>query len=241
MKRHFQKCSIRRGNPTGANHLQHSQSHLKKQHARKTQAPSAIDTSFPGGTLAGPHSASPIYNDSGMNVSAGGSGTQSQPDSAKALSDGAPVRDQRGFANSSTNFNRPNFNYMAGHGGSASLPSSGGSTPLTARGTGHFQQTFPGDAGQQRANSFADMNNRPNQSVPSSNFDSHFEWPSYPQGKEGAENHLPQTDSDGVHLKNEVNQPKPEPTDLSDSHQNGFMSGFRGGYLAKAENAPVSG
>lgn len=30
LKRHFQKCSIRRGNPTGANHLQNAQSHLQK-------------------------------------------------------------------------------------------------------------------------------------------------------------------------------------------------------------------
>jgi len=30
LKRHFQKCSIRRGNPTGANHLQHAQQHLQK-------------------------------------------------------------------------------------------------------------------------------------------------------------------------------------------------------------------
>lgn len=32
MKRHFQKCSIRRGNPTGASHLSHAQAHLKKSH-----------------------------------------------------------------------------------------------------------------------------------------------------------------------------------------------------------------
>lgn len=29
LKRHFNKCSIRRGNPTGANHLTHAQDHLK--------------------------------------------------------------------------------------------------------------------------------------------------------------------------------------------------------------------
>ncbi|GAO16581.1 hypothetical protein UVI_02019810 [Ustilaginoidea virens] len=30
LKRHFQKCSIRRGNPTGASHLSHPQAHVKK-------------------------------------------------------------------------------------------------------------------------------------------------------------------------------------------------------------------
>jgi hypothetical protein len=32
LKRHFQKCSIRRGNPSGATHLSHAQAHLKKSH-----------------------------------------------------------------------------------------------------------------------------------------------------------------------------------------------------------------
>ena len=32
LKRHFQKCSLRRGNPTGASHLSHSQAHVKKSH-----------------------------------------------------------------------------------------------------------------------------------------------------------------------------------------------------------------
>ncbi|KAI1321995.1 hypothetical protein F5Y16DRAFT_404947 [Xylariaceae sp. FL0255] len=31
LKRHFQKCSIRRGNPTGASHLSHPGAHVKKQ------------------------------------------------------------------------------------------------------------------------------------------------------------------------------------------------------------------
>lgn len=36
LKRHFQKCSIRRGNPTGASHLSHPQAHVKKnQQAQK--------------------------------------------------------------------------------------------------------------------------------------------------------------------------------------------------------------
>ena len=34
LKRHFQKCSLRRGNPTGASHLSHSQAYLKKSQQR---------------------------------------------------------------------------------------------------------------------------------------------------------------------------------------------------------------
>jgi hypothetical protein len=41
LKRHFQKCSIRRGNPTGASHLSHPQSHVKKNAAAQQQAQQA--------------------------------------------------------------------------------------------------------------------------------------------------------------------------------------------------------
>jgi hypothetical protein len=37
LKRHFQKCSIRRGNPTGASHLSHPHSHVKKNAAAQQQ------------------------------------------------------------------------------------------------------------------------------------------------------------------------------------------------------------
>ncbi|KAI0909317.1 fungal-specific transcription factor domain-containing protein [Ustulina deusta] len=38
LKRHFQKCSIRRGNPTGASHLSHPQAHVKKQQQNAQKA-----------------------------------------------------------------------------------------------------------------------------------------------------------------------------------------------------------
>ena len=38
LKRHFQKCSIRRGNPTGATHLSHPQAHLKRSQAAAAAA-----------------------------------------------------------------------------------------------------------------------------------------------------------------------------------------------------------
>lgn len=45
LKRHFQKCSIRRGNPTGASHLSHAQAHLKKSHPgpHKNSSPSLLN------------------------------------------------------------------------------------------------------------------------------------------------------------------------------------------------------
>lgn len=46
LKRHFQKCSIRRGNPTGASHLSHPQAHVKKnQQAQQKAAALAQDGS----------------------------------------------------------------------------------------------------------------------------------------------------------------------------------------------------
>ncbi|TPX14977.1 uncharacterized protein E0L32_004807 [Thyridium curvatum] len=39
LKRHFQKCSIRRGNPTGASHLSHPHAHVKKNPAAQKPLP----------------------------------------------------------------------------------------------------------------------------------------------------------------------------------------------------------
>ena len=38
LKRHFQKCSIRRGNPTGASHLSNPAAHIKKHQAAQQKA-----------------------------------------------------------------------------------------------------------------------------------------------------------------------------------------------------------
>ena len=38
LKRHFQKCSVRRGNPTGASHLSHPAAHVKKNAAAQAKA-----------------------------------------------------------------------------------------------------------------------------------------------------------------------------------------------------------
>lgn len=57
LKRHFQKCSIRRGNPTGASHLSHSQAHIKKSHSsphiKTTNDNTMIDINSMGGSNGG--------------------------------------------------------------------------------------------------------------------------------------------------------------------------------------------
>ncbi|KAJ5666920.1 Zinc finger C2H2 [Penicillium macrosclerotiorum] len=47
LKRHFQKCSIRRGNPTGATHLSHPQAHLKRSQQQAAAAAAAANPAKP--------------------------------------------------------------------------------------------------------------------------------------------------------------------------------------------------
>ncbi|TQB68502.1 hypothetical protein MPDQ_003351 [Monascus purpureus] len=87
LKRHFQKCSIRRGNPTGATHLSHPQAHLKRSQAAAAVAAAAaaaanpvkpvrdevsnsiphsngiVGTTFSDGTVNGLPPAQPRYTD----------------------------------------------------------------------------------------------------------------------------------------------------------------------------------
>src|SRR5690348_9444214 len=58
LKRHFQKCSVRRGNPTGASHLSNPAAHLKKSQAAaakaNTDSPGSTTTPTTGGLPSGP-------------------------------------------------------------------------------------------------------------------------------------------------------------------------------------------
>lgn len=56
LKRHFQKCSVRRGNPTGASHLSNPAAHLKKSQAAAAKA--AQNASAAAGANNSPASAS---------------------------------------------------------------------------------------------------------------------------------------------------------------------------------------
>jgi hypothetical protein len=47
LKRHFQKCSLRSGNPTGASHLSHPQAHLKRSQAAANAAKPIQDEAKP--------------------------------------------------------------------------------------------------------------------------------------------------------------------------------------------------
>ncbi|KAH8661075.1 hypothetical protein BGZ61DRAFT_369795 [Ilyonectria robusta] len=78
LKRHFQKCSIRRGNPTGASHLSHPQAHVKKNAQAQKAAGLAHDgdlnhlnglSNIPGDNMVHPFGMVPVQD--GMNNLAG--------------------------------------------------------------------------------------------------------------------------------------------------------------------------
>ncbi|KAJ5655174.1 hypothetical protein N7507_007124 [Penicillium longicatenatum] len=54
LKRHFQKCSIRRGNPTGATHLSHPQAHLKRSSQQAAAAAAAANPAKPLDEVSNP-------------------------------------------------------------------------------------------------------------------------------------------------------------------------------------------
>ncbi|KAF7505855.1 hypothetical protein GJ744_012477 [Endocarpon pusillum] len=53
LKRHFQKCSVRRGNPTGASHLSNPAAHFKKSQNANNQAKSNANSPVSGTNAAG--------------------------------------------------------------------------------------------------------------------------------------------------------------------------------------------
>ena len=46
IKTHFQRCSIRRGNPTGATHLSNAQSHSRRRNPKKQDSASSTGSAF---------------------------------------------------------------------------------------------------------------------------------------------------------------------------------------------------
>jgi hypothetical protein len=58
LKRHFQKCSVRRGNPTGASHLSNPAAHLKKSQAAAAKA--AANAAASAGAPTPPTVATPV-------------------------------------------------------------------------------------------------------------------------------------------------------------------------------------
>ena len=152
LKRHFQKCSIRRGNPTGATHLSNSQSHLKKQGARNKSVSQADEDNFsPDLTTTVPVSGQSHEYSNGLGLGIQGvaenyqsaSVPVSRSGSIKKSADTAMVRDKRSIAGPvPPAFKRSSLNITPSHPDSTSLPSSTASTPLIMGSNRHSGQ-FP--------------------------------------------------------------------------------------------------
>lgn len=203
LKRHFQKCSQRRGNPTGASHLAYSQNHLKRQAAKAKQQqqqqqhvspqdsqipPTTTDPDLPVVTQATINNdAATIFADSSV-----GMGTinaiQHHLANISTKNYGNDIHDSTSGTLTSPALNRPNHNFLSGQPGPASLPSSGSSTPLTAKTmSGQFPHTFQSDS-TNRA-SFAEPTIRNHQPPQGTQFDGNgFEWsPPFASGKDNQE------------------------------------------------------
>ena len=141
----------------------------------------------------------------------GTSGAPSQPDGPTIANDVSAGREPGAFTNPAIGFSRPNLNYLGGQNGPASLPSSGNSTPMTAKGPGHFHQAFGNDATQQRINAFTETNHGPGQpALSSSQYEGpNFEWANSSYGKKGLEDPTSQMDVRGVKTENPNAEMKP--------------------------------
>ena len=183
MKRHFQKCSIRRGNPTGATHLSNSQSHLRKQGVKKPDGTSSGSTF----SIVTPTDGNPSYGQD-SNASRGAPSYQGS-DSSKRFSDSSALRDTRPVLNSPPVSNHSTFG-VAGQRGPSSLPSSGGSTPVTSKQSAMSSASYtPELTPVQRISSFGgDMASLPSNAnnlsnLPRTPHSTEFHnWPPFDQG-----------------------------------------------------------
>lgn len=160
LKRHFQKCSIRRGNPTGASHLSHPQAHVKKNAAaQKAMGEGDVNHmngmgNMPADGMVHPFGIIPAQSSDGMNSLAN---DQNQLSRSSSISDAA--RDRRSMPGSvlggqsysgvdtnnvSANINPQLANYNM-------PPSQNGMPMFGGSNSGDWSQMFQADRNQTRA------------------------------------------------------------------------------------------
>ncbi|MCJ1251732.1 hypothetical protein MMC30_008969 [Trapelia coarctata] len=253
LKRHFQKCSIRRGNPTGATHLSNSQSHLKKQGARKllisdaseanslTISPTAIST----------HTSFDNINGLGLDIDGFPGGYQSaslpvsRSGSVKKATNGTLVRDKRSMTGPvPPAFKRASLTATPTHPDSTSLPSSSASTPLLIRSnrqSGQFpysiaaDQTNPGaysyNSEMASASSSRVRNSLPLVSGPSVFPGNGFDWTSFPNDTKQSYPNLNLPDpqqNNHLRVKPELEDSKLFISGTTGNHNDEILSGLFG-------------
>ena len=146
LKRHFAKCSIRRGNPTGATHLSYSNAHMRRQQALR-RSPTAETNGTNGTNGMGPSQALMSNMDNtftntestGLGISGYGDGQQSmstpisRSNSTNELGNDAGLRNRRSLPGPGPSaFSGVDYSF-SGEQIPSSLSTSRASTPLEYR------------------------------------------------------------------------------------------------------------
>ncbi|KAH7328172.1 fungal-specific transcription factor domain-containing protein [Stachybotrys elegans] len=147
LKRHFQKCSIRRGNPTGASHLSHPQAHVKKNAQAQKPLGNEGDlnhlnglSNMPGDGMVHPFGMVPVSD--GMNNMPGDQNQLSRSGSMNRIDNGGNP-DRRGMGGpvmggsqpyggdvpSMGNQQMPNYSMPPGQNGMSMYPGSNPNQP----------------------------------------------------------------------------------------------------------------
>ncbi len=230
LKRHFQKCSIRRGNPTGASHLSHAQAHLKKSHPGPHKASNSMSNENDlmnannngMGNGGNGQSSLPLFGvipdgsvpDAGSNLTDEQAQQLSRSNSMKRLGDGG--MDGRGMAGSLPGGpGRSNFQGYAGGGASTMAP---GMNPSLAFSMSQGQN---GHSYSQGYNYASHGNNTNVQAQPASQ-----DWSQmFPASHEGYQNQYnPNLNTSQVSIKPEYIKSEPAPQQLNPT--NGLFTGL---------------
>lgn len=162
LKRHFQKCSIRRGNPQGVSHLSHPQAHVKK--SQSAAKPHDGDVNHMNGMSGmqgdGVHPFGMVSMQDGMNSMANDANQLSRSSSMGRLED-SNSRDRRPMPNGpgyggdvsssmQSNINSQLANYNTS--GQNGLPMFGGSGSNQQSGSLDWTQMFQPGAQDTRVN-----------------------------------------------------------------------------------------
>ena len=156
MKRHFIKCSIRRGNPTGANHLAHSRATRKSRNELGASL-QPLNTSAPPNQITDPsnygisdfHNVSELndlgYGHAGFNEGPSSSSNQlSRASSVKGMGKSTPASARGNFtAPNSAGFDGAGFPYSGGQATPDSLTTSGAATPFNYQNDPRSNQLSP--------------------------------------------------------------------------------------------------
>ena len=169
LKRHFQKCSIRRGNPTGATHLSYSHSHLRKNPNGSKKGPmsdpdSTKDNGSPKTLPSNAESTFVNSNMTGLGISGFSDSYQtmstpvSRSNSTKKYGNNSGNRDRRSLNGlGPLVFPGGNYTLPSEHISPSSLSTSAASTPLDITrhsDSGQFSQSGTPEQITSRQNSY---------------------------------------------------------------------------------------